>query len=31
MQRSNKSFDTDTQVRPCAPRARVMCAGQVQR
>ena len=31
MQRSNKSFDADAQVRPCALRMRLVCAGQVQR
>jgi hypothetical protein len=28
---SNRSFDTDAQVRPCASRTRLVCAGQVQR
>jgi hypothetical protein len=27
----NRSFDTDAQVRLCALRTRLMCAGQVQR
>jgi hypothetical protein len=29
--RSNFSFDTDAQVRPCALRTRLVCAGQVRR
>jgi hypothetical protein len=29
--RPNRSFDTDAQVRPCALRTRIVCAGQVQR
>jgi len=28
---SNRSIDTDAQVRPCAARTRLVCAGQVQR
>jgi hypothetical protein len=27
----NRSFDTDAQVRPCASRTRLVCAGQVRR
>ena len=29
--KANKSFDTDAQVRPCAARTRLVCAGQVRR
>lgn len=28
---ANKPFDADAQVRPCASRTRLLCAGQVQR
>jgi hypothetical protein len=28
---SNRSFDTDAQIRPCASRTSSLCAGQVRR
>ena len=28
---ANRSFDADAQVRPCAARTRLVCAGQVRR
>ena len=28
---SNRSFDADAQVHPCAVRTRLMCAGQLRR
>ncbi len=31
MLRSNKSFDTDAEVLPCALITRFVCVGQVQR